>query len=232
MSLRGTALKLAVSTASRRLPAHVRFPLQRDGVDPVPRLDEARARGDVVRLTRLLGTRVWLVTGHDDARAVLADSDHATPTTSGHLLGRPPPAPAEAGVGGLGMTDASRPRPGCGGLLTPDFTQVAASPTCSDIETGVVADGARPPRHGRALGREVDLVEPVSGSLWRFSACKDAERSTGRTWSSAGPGALDLRRRQRPHLAHRRRHPTPVLPAITLASAREPALDGLLADGR
>ncbi|MEO6510126.1 MAG: cytochrome P450, partial [Nocardioides sp.] len=73
-TLRGTALRLAVSSA-RRIPSSVRFPLQRDGVDPVPRLEASRERGDVVRLARLLGTRVWLVTGYDVARAVLADSD-------------------------------------------------------------------------------------------------------------------------------------------------------------
>ena len=61
-SLRGTALRLAVSSTAR-VPAAVRFPLQRDGVDPVPRLEASRARGDVVRLARLLGTSVWLVTG-------------------------------------------------------------------------------------------------------------------------------------------------------------------------
>ena len=44
-SLRDTALRLAVSTAARRVPASIRFPLQRDGVDPVPRLEATpRAR--------------------------------------------------------------------------------------------------------------------------------------------------------------------------------------------
>src|SRR5918995_1037160 len=102
-SLRGTALKLAVSTASRRLPSHIRYPLQRHGVDPVPRLERSRERGNVVRLTRLLGTRVWLVTGYDVARAVLADSD-AFANDVRHLIGRQDRVPAER-IGGLGMTD-------------------------------------------------------------------------------------------------------------------------------
>ena len=46
-SLRGTAFKLALSTARRvpyvrRVPASIRFPLQRDGVDPVARLAATR----------------------------------------------------------------------------------------------------------------------------------------------------------------------------------------------
>ena len=121
-----------MSTASRRLPAHVRFPLQRDGVDPVPRLEESRAHGDVVRLTRLLGTRVWLVMEYDAARAVLADSD-AFANDVRHLIGRQDRAPAER-IGGLGMTDApdhDRLRH----VLTPYFTRRRLA-TCSPRSTG------------------------------------------------------------------------------------------------
>jgi cytochrome P450 len=152
MSLRGTALKLAVSTASRRLPAHVRFPLQRDGVDPVPRLDEARAHGDVVRLTRLLGTRVWLVTGYDVARAVLADSDSFANDVR-HLIGRQDRAPAER-IGGLGMTDPpdhQRLRR----VLTPYFTRRRLADLQADLDR-VVADALD---DMAAHGPEVDLVE-------------------------------------------------------------------------
>src|SRR3954452_23147498 len=65
-SLRSTALRLTLASA-RRVPASIRYPLERDGVDPVPRLEASRSRGDVVRLARLLSTRVWLVTGYDAA---------------------------------------------------------------------------------------------------------------------------------------------------------------------
>ncbi len=152
MALRGTALRLAVSTASRRLPAHVRFPLQRDGVDPVPRLEESRAHGDVVRLTRLLGTRVWLVTGYDAARAVLADSD-AFANDVRHLIGRQDRAPAER-IGGLGMTDApdhDRLRH----VLTPYFTRRRLADLQPEVDR-VVADALD---DLAAHGPEVDLVE-------------------------------------------------------------------------
>jgi cytochrome P450 len=102
VSLRRTALRLAL-TSARRVPSSIRFPLQRDGVDPVAALEESRSRGDVVQLARLLGTRVWLATGYDVARSVLADSD-AFANDVRHLIGRQDRAPAER-IGGLGMTD-------------------------------------------------------------------------------------------------------------------------------
>jgi len=118
-TLRSTALRLAVSSVGR-VPARIRFPLQRDGLDPVPALEDSRLRGDVVRLARLPGTRVWLVTGYDAARAVLADQTSFANDVR-QLVGRQDRAPAER-IGGLGMTD----QPDHGrlrGVLTPHFTR-------------------------------------------------------------------------------------------------------------
>ncbi len=150
-TLRGTALRLAVSSA-RRIPSSVRFPLQRDGVDPVPRLEASRERGDVVRLARLLGTRVWLVTGYDVARAVLADSDSFANDVR-HLIGRQDRAPAER-IGGLGMTDPpdhERLRH----VLTPYFTRRRLADLQADIDRVVAAALDDMAAHGP----EVDLVE-------------------------------------------------------------------------
>ena len=151
-SVRGTVLKLAVSTAARRVPGSLRFPLQRDGVDPVPRLEESRVRGDVVRLARLLGTRVWLVTGYDVARAVLADSD-AFANDVRHVIGRQDRAPAER-IGGLGMTD-SPDHERLRRVLTPCFTRRRLADLQADIDR-VVADALD---DMAAHGPEVDLVE-------------------------------------------------------------------------
>lgn len=150
-SMRGTALRLAVSSA-RRVPASIRFPLLRDGVDPVPALDASRDSGDVVQLARLLGTRVWLVTGYDAARAVLADSD-AFANDVRHLIGRQGRAPAER-IGGLGMTDPpdhERLRR----ILTPSFTRRRMADLQSDVDR-VVATALD---DMAAHGPEVDLVE-------------------------------------------------------------------------
>ncbi len=151
VSLRRTALKLAL-TSARRVPASVRFPLQRDGVDPVARLEATRSRGDVGQLARLLGTRVWLVTGYDVARSVLADSD-AFANDVRHLIGRQDRAPAER-IGGLGMTDQpdhTRLRQ----VLTPYFTRRRLADLQPDIDR-VVATALD---DMAAHGPEVDLVD-------------------------------------------------------------------------
>lgn len=130
----------------------MRFPLQRDGVDPVAALEAARGRGDVVQLARLLGTRVWLVTGYDVARSVLADSD-AFANDVRHLIGRQDRAPAER-IGGLGMTDQpdhSRLRQ----VLTPYFTRrrlTELQPAVDRVVATALDDMA-------AHGPEVDLVD-------------------------------------------------------------------------
>lgn len=150
-SLRGTALRL-VLTSARRVPSSIRFPLQRDGVDPVAALDASRDGGDVVQLARLLGTRVWLVTGYDVARGVLADSDSFANDVR-HLIGRQDRAPAER-IGGLGMTDPpdhERLRR----VLTPYFTRRRLADLQSDVDRVVEAALDDMAAHGP----EVDLVE-------------------------------------------------------------------------
>ena len=148
--VRHAALRLAISSA-RRLPSRGRALFERDGLDPVPALEESRERGDIVPLLRLPGTRVWLVTGYDAARAVLADSDSFANDVR-HLVGRQERAPAER-IGGLGMTD--RPdHDRLRGVLTPHFTRRRLAELQDDIERVVeeaLDDLA-------AHGPEVDLV--------------------------------------------------------------------------
>ena len=134
-TVRRTALRVAVSSAGR-VPARIRFPLQREGLDPVPALEESRSRGDVVRLARLPGTRVWLVTGYDAGRAVLGDGT-AFANDVRHIIGRQDRAPAER-IGGLGMTD----QPDHGrlrGVLTPHFTRRRLAELQPEIERVVAA---------------------------------------------------------------------------------------------
>ncbi|KRE92765.1 cytochrome [Nocardioides sp. Soil774] len=150
-SLRGTALRL-VLTSARRVPSGIRFPLERDGVDPVPRLAASRGRDGVVPLARLLGTRVWLVTGYDAARSVLADSGSFANDVR-HLIGRQDRAPAER-IGGLGMTDDpdhARLRH----VLAPSFTRRRVADLQDDVDRVVAAALDDMAAHGP----EVDLVE-------------------------------------------------------------------------
>ena len=103
----------------------------RDGLDPVPALEESRRHGDVVPIVRLLGTQVWMITGYDAARAVLADADSFANDVR-HLVGRQDRAPAER-IGGLGMTD--RPdHDRLRGVLTPHFTRRRLAELQGDID--------------------------------------------------------------------------------------------------
>lgn len=139
-------------SAIRHFPARARLPLLRNGVDPVPELAAARSRGDVVRLARVLGLDVWLVTGHDLARSVLADDDSFSNDVR-HLLGNRPRSAAQQ-VGGLGMTDApdhTRLRR----VLTPEFTRHRLA-RLEDSLDRIVADCLD---DMDARGPVVDLVE-------------------------------------------------------------------------
>lgn len=107
-------------TTLRSVPASATYPLRRDGVHPVAELASVRAADPVTHLSSLFGLHIWLVTGYDVARDVLADATSYSNDLR-HLLGDRQRT-AEEGVGGLGMTDApdhTRLR----GLLTPEFTK-------------------------------------------------------------------------------------------------------------
>ncbi|WP_290858354.1 cytochrome P450 [Hamadaea sp.] len=96
------------------LPDRTLVPLRRVGIDPVPTLGEIRDQAPVSRLPVPFGLRVWLVTGYEAAKQVLADGDGFS-TDFANL------APDIAGPGGLGFADPpehTRLRK----LLTPEFT--------------------------------------------------------------------------------------------------------------
>ena len=101
------------------LPDSVLFPLFRDGLDPVAKVDELRDREPVSRLPLPFGIRAWLVTGYEPVRAVLGSADGFSNDFSrlagsiGVGAGQEP--------GGLGFADPpvhTRLRR----LLTPEFT--------------------------------------------------------------------------------------------------------------
>ncbi|MFT4265556.1 MAG: cytochrome P450 [Nocardioides sp.] len=106
-------------TTLRKVPEHLTYPLRRDAVDPVPQLAEQRAIDPVHRIGDILGIKIWLVSGHEESKVVLADKTSYSNDIR-HLLGNRRHDSAE-GVGGLGFTDPpdhSRLR----GVLTPEFT--------------------------------------------------------------------------------------------------------------
>ncbi|MFT4286595.1 cytochrome P450 [Nocardioides sp.] len=116
---RGGSSPMPDITTLRKVPEHLTYPLRRDGVDPVPQLAEQRAIDPVHKLGEILGIKIWLVSGHEEAKAVLADMTSYSNDIR-HLLGNRRQDSAE-GVGGLGFTDPpdhTRLR----GVLTPEFT--------------------------------------------------------------------------------------------------------------
>src|SRR5690625_2190159 len=110
---------LAKIGLSRMAGRPVAMPLRRDGLDPVAGLGRWRREAPGARLTRVLGTDVWLVSGYEQARSVLADH-HGFSNDIRSLVGRADATGVDA-IGGLGSTDApdhTRLRR----LLTPEFT--------------------------------------------------------------------------------------------------------------
>jgi cytochrome P450 len=101
------------------LPDAALMPLKRDGLDPVPALGKLRVTEPISRLKLPLGVGVWLVTGYDEAKAVLSKVTGFSNDFT-NLIGQAG-AVAEQNPGGLGFADPpvhTRLRR----LLTPEFT--------------------------------------------------------------------------------------------------------------
>src|SRR5438874_7011390 len=118
------------------LPDSALMPLRRDGLDPVPELGEGRAEAPIAKLDLPFGMNAWLVTGYEEAKAVLGKvTEFSSDFTN--LVGN-------AGVtedqnpGGLGFADPpvhTRLRR----LLTPEFTMRRLNrltPRIDEIVTG------------------------------------------------------------------------------------------------
>jgi cytochrome P450 len=116
------------------LPRRTLLPLRRNGIDPVAELGQVRLNSPISRLPVPFGLTVWLVTGHAEARQVLADPDGFS-TDFAHLAGAA--TGTVATPGGLGFADPpehTRLRR----LLTPEFTMrrlARLGPRIHDIVT-------------------------------------------------------------------------------------------------
>lgn len=118
--LRRRLLRRVDLSTITEVPEPLRFPLQRDGLDPVAQLGVARDSAPLYRLASVFGLRVWMVSGIEENKRVLADSEHFS-TDIRRYVGREGATGAQA-IGGLGFTDPpdhTRLRR----LLTPEFTR-------------------------------------------------------------------------------------------------------------
>ncbi len=94
------------------------MPLRRIELDPLPALATKRTHDPVSKLSRVLGMNVWLVSGYEQARAVLSDRDNYSTDIRSLLGGN---GDGDAAIGGLGFTDPpdhTRLRT----MLVPEFT--------------------------------------------------------------------------------------------------------------
>ncbi len=140
------------------LPDSVTMPLKRIGLDPLPEMATTREAAPVTRLAEMFGMGVWLVSGYDEARAVLAMGESLS-NDLGRFVSQEG-RDAKDQIGGLGMTDA----PGHTALrrlLTPEFTKRRLARLEPRIEEIVRArlDAME------AAGPDVDLVEEFAFSV-------------------------------------------------------------------
>jgi len=137
----------------RFLPDSFTLPIKRDGLDPLPALLTAQADEPVKKLATMFGRGIWLVTGYDEARDVLAGDAAVWSNDLGQFVSQEGRA-AEEQIGGLGMTDPPL-HTQLRKYLTPEFTMRRLARLQPGIE-GIVQ--ARLDAMA-AAGPEVDLVE-------------------------------------------------------------------------
>jgi len=174
-------------SALAMVPNSLTMPLRRRGLHPLPELGRRRDADPVSRWGSLLGTRIWLVTGHPEARAVLANTVDFSNDIRPYL--NPGDAAPERTIGGLGFTDPpdhARLRR----LLAGQFTKhrlEALKPRISrlvDRQLDVIADS----------GPEVDLLQTFAFPIPFLVVCEllglpDEDRET---FQRIGAARFDL----------------------------------------
>ncbi|EFQ84124.1 unspecific monooxygenase [Aeromicrobium marinum DSM 15272] len=116
------------------IPAETKIPLQRVGMDPLPQMQQWREQQPMRRLDLPFDFTAYLVTGHEQTRAVLTDAQHYS-TDIRHLFLGDGPATSDD-IGGLGFTDPpvhTRLRK----IITPEFTMRRLARLGPAIETTV-----------------------------------------------------------------------------------------------
>jgi cytochrome P450 len=134
------------------LPDSALMPLKRDGLDPIPELGETRESEPVRKLPIPFGVNIWLVTGYEEAKAVLVDVKTYS-NDFANLVGEHG-ASASHSPGGLGFADPpdhTRLRK----ILTPEFTMRRLS----RLTPGIKAIIEKQLDEMAAVDGPVDLVE-------------------------------------------------------------------------
>src|SRR5690606_21262021 len=137
------------------IPEPTKAPLQRIGMDPLPRMRQIRESEPLHRLDLPFDFTAYLVTGYEEAREVMSARD-AFSTDIRHLFSGSGPATSDD-IGGLGFTDPpvhTRLRK----IITPEFTMrrlARPQPLIEGIVDRALDDLA-------AAGPEADLAQLVA----------------------------------------------------------------------
>ncbi|POM27077.1 Cytochrome P450 FAS1 [Actinomadura rubteroloni] len=152
----------------RFLPDSTLTPLRRHGVDPVPELDRLRQTSPISKVPLPVSFDVWLVTGYEEAKSVLA-APTAFSNEISNLAGRLD-IPEGWTPGGLGFSDppvhTQRRK-----MLTPEFTMRRLSrlnpriAAIVDQQLDEMADAA-------VDGRPVDLMEHFALPIPMLMICE------------------------------------------------------------
>ena len=140
----------------RFLPDSFTLPIKRDGLDPLPALMTAQAVEPVKKLATMFGRGIWLVSGYDEAREVLAGDPAVWSNDLGQFVSQDGRADEEQ-IGGLGMIDPPL-HTQLRKYLTPEFTMRRLARLQPGIEAIVQARLDAMEAAG-ANGSGVDLVQ-------------------------------------------------------------------------
>lgn len=152
------------------LPDSALLPLQREGLDPVPGLREKHeSEGPVSRLPLPFGgINVWLVTGYEEAKAVLGDASGFS-NDFNNLVGKTAFTEDE-NPGGLGFKDPpdhTRLRR----ILTPEFTMRRLNRLTPRIQS-IVDNQLEGLATAAASGGPVDLLEHFALPIPALTICE------------------------------------------------------------
>ncbi|RHW26490.1 cytochrome P450 [Nocardioides immobilis] len=137
----------------RFLPDSFTLPIKRDGLDPLPALMTAQTDEPVKKLATMFGRGIWLVSGYDEAREVLAGDPAVWSNDLGQFVSQDGRGEEEQ-IGGLGMIDPPL-HTQLRKYLTPEFTMRRLA----RLQPGIEAIVRSRLDAMEAAGPEVDLVE-------------------------------------------------------------------------
>lgn len=151
------------------LPDAALMPLKRDGLDPVPELATIRESAPISRVQLPFGMTAWLVSGYEEAKAVLGRASGFSNDFT-NLIGGNTGFAEDQNPGGLGMADPpvhTRLRK----TLTPEFTMRRLARLAPRIDAIVAGQLDAMAEAGRA-GEPVDLATMFALPIPSLTICE------------------------------------------------------------